>query len=452
MTCAAPSIENGTRPVFVLIHGTWPRKSRQPDAKCRAAWCEETSSCSRALQSEFGADTEIHVFEWRGANSPGVRLAAADALNEFLYELRREHPDNPLFVIAHSHAGNVVLYAARKSRDRSTLDGVVFLSTPFLHVKPRTLGSRLANKLEFTASLVFVGLLFVTSVLVSSSGDWSALLHFQSYMRHDNLPIILTIGGSLLACSLVIPGLRSMHRWNHAYAHKLRLPARLSCPVLIIRSTADEAAGLLDGCQLLSHQATRLLRAGLRMVPSDLPRPASGPMPGLLTRWLRLPNYHKSGLAICASVGIPLAAALLLNAVGLHLNRHVGELVGIVAVLGVLFGMLLMAWDAVPQMMAIPLFLVCNTLAAIVSIPFGGRFALATLSMDVSSEPMPPGRWTCLQLPPSTVPYENRHGLSHATHSDPAALREMTRWLREIVDQRDLRRPAEQEARRRERT
>jgi hypothetical protein len=60
------------------------------------------------------------------------------------------------------------------------------------------------------------------------------------------------------------------------------------------------------------------------------------------------------------------------------------------------------------------------------------RFGLATFGLDISAEATPPGRWTSIQLEPSREPYESRRGLNHGTHSDPAALVEMTRWLREL--------------------
>jgi len=50
----------------------------------------------------------------------------------------QKYPGARHFIIAHSHGGNVVLYAVRESPlMRSQLGGLVFLSTPFLHVERR---------------------------------------------------------------------------------------------------------------------------------------------------------------------------------------------------------------------------------------------------------------------------------------------------------------------------
>jgi hypothetical protein len=108
------------------------------------------------------------------------------------------------------------------------------------------------------------------------------------------------------------------------------------------------------------------------------------------------------------------------------------HLAGAVTLLLFSIGVLVMAWEAVSQLLVIPLFLLLSVVAAFSAIPFGLRFVIATFGLDISAEATPPGRWTCLQLESNSEPYENRRGLSHGTHSDPAALREMTRWFREL--------------------
>jgi hypothetical protein len=406
---------------------------REGRARYLAAWCEEKSLCRQAIRSEFGAQADIRVFEWRGTNSPDARLDAADALNLFLQDIRYERPASPVFVVAHSHAGNVVLYAARKSRERCRIDGVGFLSTPFLHVRPRILGFGLAKKLELTASLVLVFSLLLMYALFQPASLWHVLRHFQTFVRESSAPVILVLGGSLLARVALIPALRALHRWNHAFAYKLRLPSQLPFPVLIIRAAADEAAGLLGAGQLVSHQATRLLRAGFRMVPSDPFPPVPGMHLRLIERWRRLANYHKAGLVICLTSCLPLALAVLFSAAGIHLGREMGYLLGSVALGGLVLGVLLMSRELLAQLIVMPLFVALNMVAAAIMTVFGLRFALATLGMDISTEPTPPGRWTSLQLPFSRQPYETRRGLSHATHSDPAALQEMMKWFRELT-------------------
>ena len=63
------------------------------------------------------------------------------------------------------------------------------------------------------------------------------------------------------------------------------------------------------------------------------------------------------------------------------------------------------------------------------NIPFGGSPWIANLGIKISAEASPPGQWSVVQLPPSPTSLELSRGLSHATHSDPLALRVLGRWF-----------------------
>lgn len=418
--------------IVILIHGTWPQ--RGPGGKHRAAWCEESSLCREAVRAAFYENVDIRVFDWLGANSPDVRLAAADRLNDFLEELRRQKPAARVYLIAHSHAGNVVLYAAQRAKESGGIHGAVCLSTPFLHVAPRVLGAGLAQKLELTASLAFMSLILVTYALVWPASAWSAYLLFHSGSWRGFWLTFVPIGlaGGLLARYGLIPGVRALHRWNHSYAQSLRLPNELLFPLLIIRGAGDEAAGALGATQLVSHLATRVLRAGFRLLPADSKRVDAESRERSRGRWPSLPNYVKAGLLMCVGGCLPLAILVVVRSVGIPPGSAIAHLTGALALVLIVVGVLVMAWEAAAQFFAMPLFLVLSVVTAVSALPFGLRFVLATFGLEISAEATPPGRWTSIQLEPSSEPYESRRGLNHGTHSDPAALVEMTRWLREL--------------------
>ena len=419
--------------IVILIHGTWPRKRRGPDSKQKAAWCEETSLCREAVRTAFCESVDIRVFEWAGANSPDARLAAADQLNRFIAELRRQKPEARIYVVAHSHAGNIVLYAEQRAAKSSGINGAVFLSTPFLLVAPRVLGARLAQKIELTASLAFMFLIWVTYAVVWPASAWKAysLFHSATWKGFWLTFVPIGLAGGLLARCGLIPRLRALHRWNHSYALSLRLPRELPFPALIIRGAGDEATGALGATQLISHLATRVLRAGFRLVPEDAERKHMKPAHSRV-RWQWLPRFIKAGLLICAGGCISMCMLVIARALGTHPSTGMAHLAGAVTLLLFSIGVLVMAWEAVSQLLVIPLFLLLSVVAAFSAIPFGLRFVIATFGLDISAEATPPGRWTCFQLESDSEPYENRRGLSHETHSDPAALREMTRWFREL--------------------
>jgi hypothetical protein len=343
-------------------------------------------------------------------------------------------PTARIYVIAHSHAGNVVLYAAQKLKESGGLCGAVFLSTPFLHVMPRVLGTGLAQKIELTASLAFMFLMLVTCALVWPTSAWSTywLFHSATWKGFWLTFVPIGLAGGLLARFALIPGLRALHRWNHAYAQSLRLPNELPFPALIIRGAGDEAAGALGATHLASHLASRVLRAGFRLVPTDSSRTGAESTDRPRERWRWLPGFIKAGLLICVAACVLIGIFAGAKAVGIHPSHEVAHLAGALALLFLVIGVLVMAWEAAAQLLVILPFLGFSIVTAVLALPFGLRFAWGTFGLDISAEATPPGRWTSFQLEPSSEPYENRRALSHETHSDPAAPSAMTEWLREL--------------------
>jgi hypothetical protein len=123
---------------------------------------------------------------------------------------------------------------------------------------------------------------------------------------------------------------------------------------------------------------------------------------------------------------------VLARSIGNHPHPEMAYLAAAVALLLLVVGVLVMAWESVAQLLAIPTFIPLCIATALPALSFGWRFVLATFSLDISAEATPPGRWMVLQLEPDRQPYEQRQGLSHSTHSDSVALAQMTRWLREL--------------------
>jgi triacylglycerol esterase/lipase EstA (alpha/beta hydrolase family) len=87
------------------------------------------------LRRRVGYDVQIRNFVWSGKNRQGARLKAADQLAAHLEELTSENPDAAHLVVGHSHGGSVALYSMLKPGIAERIDGVIFLSTPFISVR-----------------------------------------------------------------------------------------------------------------------------------------------------------------------------------------------------------------------------------------------------------------------------------------------------------------------------
>jgi pimeloyl-ACP methyl ester carboxylesterase len=107
-----------------LIHGTFARG---------ALWTKEGSPLWTDLQKRFKCSALIDSFDWSGDNTVFARRTAGDELAAQLDELKQRFPSAKQYLVAHSHGGNVALYAA----ERTLIHGIACLATPFLHASPR---------------------------------------------------------------------------------------------------------------------------------------------------------------------------------------------------------------------------------------------------------------------------------------------------------------------------
>jgi hypothetical protein len=120
--------------VFVLVHGTFAPN---------APWVHQADSELRVtLQDAFQNEGVTFVpFVWRGFlgsclnNTHRYRLKGSEKLRDELVKVRASNPGAKIFVISHSHGGNVVLYAMRDTRAAAAVDGIICMATPFFVVR-----------------------------------------------------------------------------------------------------------------------------------------------------------------------------------------------------------------------------------------------------------------------------------------------------------------------------
>jgi hypothetical protein len=137
-----------------LVHGTFARE---------ADWVKDDSFLSRSILDSLGAETTLVVpFSWSGSNSHAARILAGEELRQHLHRLQSIAPSARHHIIAHSHGGNVVLYATRNRKIRNLVESVVFLGTPFIHAAPRTL----SEGVMATSIVTAVGLSFFVVFII----------------------------------------------------------------------------------------------------------------------------------------------------------------------------------------------------------------------------------------------------------------------------------------------
>jgi hypothetical protein len=211
---------------ITLVHGTFVR---------HAEWANESSLLRHTLMQLLGDGVRFYRFEWSGGNTHRDRTQAADLLTEHLLQRRASDVSRKHFIIAHSHAGNIVLYALRNPEVARTITGFVTLGTPFLNCTRR--------RLTLIEPLLGMGLwmTLMACCIVAESG-WLMLA----------LGLIGPVYGLRRLCGSSKFRLWNPFSWPDVFAPSLRrLQAKLfrrlslqppdGTPILCLNATHDEA-------------------------------------------------------------------------------------------------------------------------------------------------------------------------------------------------------------------
>jgi pimeloyl-ACP methyl ester carboxylesterase len=170
-----------------LVHGTWPTGGFLPHKyprlfKPSPVWTENDSEFCHALKSKLPG-IEFRPFKWSGENREADRRKAAIELANLLKRevLHDKHACH--VVIAHSHGGNVALWALGQLPDdvRSQVAGLATLATPFLSFLPRRLSETETGYLKairggwLSRFALWSSLAIIPFVLFANSSEISVL-------------------------------------------------------------------------------------------------------------------------------------------------------------------------------------------------------------------------------------------------------------------------------------
>ena len=393
---------------ITLVHGTFARG---------APWTQDDSRLSTALRGGLDGTVEIERCEWSGWNTAGARADGAKNLVRHLRAQGGKAVQERRFVVAHSHAGNIALYALRDAAAAALVDGVVCMSTPFFVARRRDLGPKGTENILlvlFVASFVFYRWMIRPRV-VASIGEFGDLAGM----------FVFSLVAALALWRLYV-------RWNRmaeGVLETLRLAELPSRRLLVLRATGDEASAVLIFFQFLSLLAIRLFHLMQRIYAATersfvawsskklalLVAGAAGSLVMFGGLWLALPL--QSGGTIPTAVAIVMIAAL-------------GFLV-------VVPGFLLLGWigpaTSVLRLIASLALVPAAAALALCTLPIDWRVALANLLVDVTTEAAPAGAWTMHQFVPERAEAAGQAapGLAHsAIYEDERAIRVIVDWIR----------------------
>jgi hypothetical protein len=172
-------------------------------------------------------------------------------------EIRRDFPFSRLFLVGHSHGGNVALYSLLKcggSPDTTVqheVSGVVCMATPFFAVH----GAR-----DILFQIVFVSLFWILGFVLIEEINLAFFRGIGGVMI--GLLNIMWLGLTVMFFPVFFTGFGA--RWAQ---HRLRMPVVRVLPLLVIRSAGDEATSFLGLLQPLNRIADWIWRAVTQAVP-----------------------------------------------------------------------------------------------------------------------------------------------------------------------------------------
>lgn len=411
------------RKVALLIHGTFARN---------AAWTHDGSTFCQGI---LGAcpDLEFHRIRWSGRNTQGARQAGVAKVREAVRQASATYSDSGIFLIAHSHGGNIALLAAEEPEVRRSLSGIVCLSTPFLVLRRRWLGA--AGELNMIASLF--ALLLAPAVYAEYRSGLLTWLDQRfspgtTSAKASSIVLLLTL------VSAIVLGER-LYRLLRGKAERFQRTNSARCksvPLLLVRTAADEASGALGTIQFFAWLTTRLWLTMARLLH----------YPALGLAWVGIVYAEKvepvrRSLAKwgCTAFAILVTASFALYA--FTSNTLWDNLAGwlVIALLAFVFLVIVPLPAYLAVLPAMILFLagalLLVPLTLLLTLPllaFGPEFAIANLFLDVSAEATPPGTWTVHQLPDRGGDAAlDQSGLMHsAAYEDERAIRLIARWMR----------------------
>jgi hypothetical protein len=247
MTGAVFGSEHEITPASVivhLIHGTFA-----PDAE----WTQEHAALATELNALFGSNIWVMPASWSGDNAFDARNMASAKLRDAIQFLQRYFPNSKQLLIAHSHGGNVALYALQDLAPGHNVTGCACLATPFIHARLRDNDLYTADHLakSVSAILAIIPLLF------------RAFWHI-SYLKELAMMACLLIGARLIGMFLNVL-LKEFEPEAKHLVENMQAVSPKGVHLLLLRKTGDEAAMALSTGQfisfLTSNVYTRLVQA-----------------------------------------------------------------------------------------------------------------------------------------------------------------------------------------------
>lgn len=406
------------RAMVFLVHGTFA-----PSAE----WCQKGSRFRKMLTKavpgiEFGA-----LPDWSGANTTAARNDGISDLRQRLTQSLNDRRDVPHFVIGHSHGGLIALNTVATERLLDKV-GVACLATPFLHGRRRRASEWLA--FGFFTGALLATIAFTTTVFV-------VMQRLDLLSVHDLDVVAKYFPVALLVLFVIVAllGRRRSTLRTDAFLKQNTFLLRPPHNLLFVATEGDEASAFLTTfqfCTWLVNKCITLVEGLMHSfvlwlrVSARKPLSARNIIPVALmyggglasvvflithadTGSFRLPTWLATSLVILGAIALT---------VSMFTKRR-----AVLSAAKLFYGTFFSLVFSFPCALLIP----CWLSAAFLLYPMRDMI-LCCLTMDISIQAVPEGKWTLHQF----VPRAALRGIvpAHsAPHDDPRVINLIANWI-----------------------
>ena len=395
---------------FVLVHGTFVS---------RANWPALSEALVQVTQAA-GDNPQFKELAWTGKNSIRARQIAAASIADLIQSIRTKSKGEKIFIIAHSHGGSAVAYFIKYYPDIvASISGYIFLSTPFIAIRPR----------EHAVAITSTLLLFLATVIT----QFVARIFPEHGEMIDVFGLLIDKWWWGIGWTIILPGLffgaavLLLRRARDTIASAIRnqtadLPA---LNYLFLRFSGDEAASALSAAQFSGWAGMRVAQIFEKLM---FPK----------YRW-RFAARNQFTLLFCCSIlaahGAHLHLVPLIKEVGLgHVVYAILHSVADGTLAGFFVGLSFLLFALVP-ILVLFLFLLASgvfILHAITLWAFGWTGFIHGFVVEMAVEPLPFGNHSLENIDWTSGVAAGLRGIVHSwTYAHPLAIRQIQEWVRE---------------------
>jgi len=407
--------------ICVLIHGTWAIKAK---------WAAPDSDFAKRLATRMPASRDILFdrFRWAGGNSLVDRGLAAEQLQEHVSDLAKTYPRVPVFLVAHSHGGNVALNALRSSqRLQDVVKGICCMATPLIYRAPP-----LRHTNGPAAAVRFVSPLLLPLLAIAVCCDWwlwRATVHWPDAWLTPAAHGYLALGAAMIpfaACLLWLQ--RSVKKSIDATTlpHSGLAPD-LAARICYIRAAGDEALASLSAAFIINYLVIRSWRWLIGLV-----------------RRLKADTLDESLILMMLLCGLfGLLALLAVNPpVDLGAKYPTATLVGrwvvgtfsAFAFVGFLLEVIKHVFNGALEFTYECMMVPADALTAFLLTPFAPELALSPAGVGLMAESAVPATGnTADRLNAYHLAFDQPSGLNHSVYQHPATAGIIARWMEDAL-------------------